>query len=51
MVPQKDDRISDTTSLIECFVETDPFKSELQVSQVNKESVPANSSVSALDRS
>lgn len=38
MVPQQDDRISDTTSPVECFIETDPLKSELQVNQVNNQS-------------
>lgn len=51
MIPQKEHRTLHTTKCIECFVETDPFKSELQVSQRKKESVPTNSSVSLLDGS
>ena len=45
--PQKDYRPLDNTSF---SVETDPFKSEQPMGQINKEIITTNSSVQALDK-
>lgn len=51
MMPQKEHRTLHATKCTECSVETDPFKSELQVNQRKKESVATNSNGSWLDGS
>lgn len=48
VVPQKDDRMLDIMSCIEYSGETDPFKSELQVNEIDEESLPANLSLYSL---